>query len=82
MSDSLNVCEHGKTAAHFYNVFQPMQGAQKCAGSWCNGSTAVNEMIDHLDLHADDVKPPAESSAAVDVDLKHETASVEITERT
>lgn len=42
---------------------------------------AVDEMIDSLHLHDDDVKPPADSTAAVDVDLKHKIASVEITER-
>lgn len=40
---------------------------------------AVNETIKNLDLHADDVAPPAPESVDVEVDLKHKTASVEVT---
>jgi hypothetical protein len=42
---------------------------------------AVDEMIESLDLHRDDVKPPADENVAIDVDLKHKKADVEITER-
>jgi len=42
---------------------------------------AVDEMIDGLDLHADDVKPPPDFSVDVAIDPKHDKGSVEITDR-
>lgn len=42
---------------------------------------AVDEMIESLDLHADDVKPPADLVVSTDVDIKHKKADVQITER-
>jgi hypothetical protein len=38
-------------------------------------------MIEDLHLHAHDVKPAANLTESIDIDLKHETADVKVTER-